>query len=77
MDDSNVIRTQKRLMASAPLVWRVPEVADRLEIGRSTAYELVACGEIPSVRIRGSIRVPVDALRAWLARKLKETNKAV
>ena len=52
-------------------------VAESLELGRSTTYDLIAAGEIPSVRIRGSIRVPLDELRAWLAKKVKETGEAV
>ena len=36
---------------------KVTEVAQLLRIARSRAYELVASGEIPSVRIGRSIRV--------------------
>ena len=53
------------------LLWRVSEAAERLAIGRSKTYELIAAGQIPSVRIGGSLRVPVDALRAWIAQKQK------
>jgi excisionase family DNA binding protein len=44
-------------------------VAEFLEISRSKTYELIAAGDIPSIRVGGSIRVPVDALREWLAKK--------
>ena len=50
------------------LLLRPPEVAEALGIGRSKAYELIASGEIPSIRIGGSVRVPVDALRTWIVR---------
>lgn len=36
---------------------KVPEVAEVLRIARSRAYELVAVGEIPAVRIGRSVRV--------------------
>ena len=45
---------------------KVPEVAEVLRIARSRAYELVAGGEIPSVRIRRSIRVSRRELSDWL-----------
>ena len=53
------------------LLLRPTEVANSLGIGRSKAYELIAAGTIPSIRIGGSVRVPVDVLRAWIARQLE------
>ncbi len=44
----------------------VPEAARLLRIGRNLAYELVARGELPSVRLGRVIRVPRAALDAWL-----------
>jgi excisionase family DNA binding protein len=46
---------------------KVPEVAQVLRIARSRAYELVAEGEIPSVRIGRSVRVSRMELDRWLA----------
>jgi excisionase family DNA binding protein len=45
---------------------KVPEMAEELRIARSRAYELVADGEIPSVRIGRSIRVSRRKLEKWL-----------
>ena len=45
---------------------KVPEVAEVLRIARSRAYELVAEGEIPSVRIGRSVRVSRKELERWL-----------
>lgn len=42
---------------------RPAEAAEALGISRSKVYELIATGEIPSVRIGNSARVPVKALR--------------
>lgn len=53
---------------------KVPEVAEELKIPRSRAYELIADGELPAVRIgEKSIRVN----RAELERFLLETRKVV
>lgn len=46
---------------------KVPEVAKVLRIARSRAYELVAEGQIPAVRIGRSVRVPRHELDRWLA----------
>lgn len=43
------------------------EVAARLcSISRSRMYELVAAGEVPSLSIGRSRRIPLDGLRAWI-----------
>ncbi len=55
-----------------PLLLRVADAAARLAIGRSTFYELLRSGEIPTVRIGRSVRVPVAALRAWVDAKVDE-----
>jgi excisionase family DNA binding protein len=45
---------------------KVPEVAEELRIARSRAYELVACGSIPAVKIGRSVRVSRKELERWL-----------
>ena len=37
---------------------------------RSKVYEVLASGDLPSIRVGGSIRVPVTALHAWIERQL-------
>jgi len=58
------------------LLLRPSEVADALGVGRSKAYELIASGVIPSIRLGSSVRVPADALRTWIARQLVERPEA-
>lgn len=58
------------------LLLRPTEAAELIGIGRSKVYELLAAGELPSIRIGGSVRVPVDELRAWIARRIAERNEA-
>lgn len=54
------------------ILYRPAEAADAIGISRARAYELIASGAMPSIRIGGSIRVPVDALREWINRQLAE-----
>ncbi len=50
----------------ARLLLTVKEAAEALGIGRSKVYELVMSGQLESVRIGGSRRVPVDALHNFV-----------
>ena len=45
------------------------EAAESLSISRSKLYELLAAGEVESVRIGGSRRIPVDGLVEFVARR--------
>jgi len=58
------------------LLLRPAEAAEVIGVGRSKAYELIASGELPSVRIGGSVRVPVEKLREWIDRKAAERMAA-
>lgn len=51
------------------LLMKLDEVAKALSISRTKVYELIASGEIPSIRVGRSVRVSVDELRAWIRRK--------
>ena len=53
------------------LLLRPTEAADLIGVGRSKVYALLASGELPSIRIGGSVRVPLDALRDWIANRLR------
>ena len=44
----------------------VDELAKMLKIGRNTAYELVRCGAIKSVRIGKNIRIRKEAIIDYL-----------
>lgn len=54
------------------LMLRPTEAADALGVSRSKAYELIAEGKIPSVRVGGCVRVPVAALQAWIESELSK-----
>ncbi len=49
----------------------VEQVAKRLYVGRSTAYNMVNSGEIPCVHFGRLIRVPADALEQYISNKLQ------
>jgi excisionase family DNA binding protein len=59
---------------------RISEVADHLGVSRTTAYDLVNRGTIPSVRLasrgaRGLLRVPADALKKLAADAMRAEGK--
>ncbi len=53
----------------------VPETAKLLRISRNLAYELIAQGGIPAIRLGRIIRVPRAALDEWLAHKAAIATK--
>ena len=56
------------------LLLRPEEAAETLGIGRSKTYELLASGELPSIKVGRSMRVPTDALRAWIRDRTPNTQ---
>ena len=61
-----------RSLDDLPLALRVEDLMPILGIGRNTAYELVRSGQIRSIRVGRKIRVPKDAIAAFLG----ESNDA-
>ena len=58
------------------ILYKPAEVGEAIGVSRARAYELIATGTIPSIKIGSSIRVPADALRRWIAQQL-EAREAV
>jgi excisionase family DNA binding protein len=58
------------------LLLRPNEAAEIVGIGRATIYALIKSGEIPSVRIGGSVRIPADALKQWVHRKGRDKTRS-
>ena len=54
------------------LLFKPSEAAEATGFGRSTVYAKIATGELPSIRVGRSVRIPVEALRGWIARALAE-----
>jgi excisionase family DNA binding protein len=57
-----------------PLLVRVEEAARILCLSRSTIYEMMDRGELPSVRCGTARRIPIAALRAWVERQMGPTD---
>lgn len=55
-----------------PLLLRPEQAAEAIGVSWSRLYEMLARGELTSITVGRSRRVPVDALRHWLARRLDE-----
>ncbi len=55
------------------LLLKPHEVSEQLGIGRSRTYELLASGELTSIRIGKSIRVTKEALHEFV-QKLQQTR---
>ena len=53
----------------APLLLTIPQAAAALSVGRTTVYELIGAGDLESVHIGRSVRVPVEALRVFVDRQ--------
>ena len=56
------------------LLLKPHEAAELLGVGRSKIYALLAAGELPSVRLGHSVRVPVGALKEWVATRAHGTE---
>jgi excisionase family DNA binding protein len=53
---------------------RPGQVAVILGLGRSTTYQLMAAGVLPTVRIGRAVRVPKDALERWIAARTQQPD---
>lgn len=56
----------------APLLYTAEQTAQQLGISRATVYDLLRRGELASVRIRNSRRIPRSALEDYIASLLAE-----
>lgn len=61
------MNTKYRSFDELPLTLRVEDLMPILGIGRNTAYELVRCGKIRSIRIGKQLRIPKQALIDYLS----------
>ncbi len=48
-----------------PLLLTPASAAELLSISRSSAYEMIASGELPSIKLRGRTRIPRADLERW------------
>jgi len=57
-----------KMNAEGPLVWTVEETGRMLGISRAHAYELVARGELPHLRLGRRVVIPKHAIEDLLVR---------
>jgi excisionase family DNA binding protein len=57
-----------------PLLLNAVEAGRLLSISRAKVLDLAAGGEIPSLRIGGSVRIPRDSLQTWIADRTNSTS---
>lgn len=58
---------QQRLFSPA-------QAAAVLGIGRTKVYELIGRQELPVLHIGRSVRIPIEAIDAWIKRQLAEAS---
>lgn len=58
----------------APLLIRPPEAAQALGLSKAKLYQLLAKGELASVKIDGARRIPAEDLRSFVDRLRQEHN---
>ncbi|MBR7836977.1 helix-turn-helix domain-containing protein [Actinospica durhamensis] len=51
---------------SEPLLYTIPEAATALRISRTKLYELLDSGELASIHIGRSRKIPAEDLRAYI-----------
>jgi excisionase family DNA binding protein len=60
--------------AAPALLLTVAEAAQALRLSRAQVYNLVSRGELQTIRIGSSRRVPVSALQAYIEKLLREQH---
>jgi excisionase family DNA binding protein len=59
-----------------PLLYTPEQVARLIGFGRSTVYEMIRAGNIPSIRVAGRTRVRRESLDAWIESQSKSEQRA-
>jgi excisionase family DNA binding protein len=55
----------------------LPEAAAYLSISRSSIYQMLNRGDLPTVRIGRAVRIPTSALEEWVDRRVRESQGVV
>lgn len=68
------MNTASPVVTGERVLLTVEEAARRLRIGRTTAFGLVAAGDLESIQIGSLRRVPVDAVTRFVHERRAATN---
>ena len=52
---------------------RVAAASRKLSVSTTTLYELIAKNQLPHIKIGKSLRIPAQALRAWIEKNTEGT----
>jgi excisionase family DNA binding protein len=67
-------QSMRKRESAERILLRVTEAADLVGLSRSTIYNLVTSGQLDTVRVGRTIRVPVSALEKWVEQKRGATG---
>jgi len=70
------VKTATSQKEQGRLLLRPREVADMIGVSRTTAYDLIAAGTIPSVRLGNHLRVPAAALEKLIEEGMTRAESA-
>ncbi|MFE0784964.1 excisionase [Streptomyces sp. alain-838] len=60
------------MTTAAPELLTVPEVMARLKVGRTKVYDLIRTHRLVSIKVDGCRRIPVHAVRDFIAGQIGE-----
>jgi excisionase family DNA binding protein len=66
--------TPRSLQGSGKMLLRPEETADTLGISRARIFQLLASGQIKSIKIGRSRRIPVAELERWVTKELAKQS---
>lgn len=64
----------KKLTDINPLLLSIPQAAQKLGISESCARQMAYNGEIPVIRVRRRLLVPVRQLEQWIDQQYQQQN---
>ena len=67
--EHRMVGENEMIPCPTPKTYRVEDIARILNIGRSSAYNLVKAGHFRTIRIGSSIRISRKSFDEWLERK--------
>ncbi|MER6525437.1 helix-turn-helix domain-containing protein [Streptomyces sp. NPDC001508] len=60
------------MTTATPELLTVPEVMERLKVGRTKVYDLIRTRRLVSIKVDGCRRIPTDAVREFIDGRLGE-----
>ncbi|GAA3771315.1 helix-turn-helix domain-containing protein [Streptomyces chiangmaiensis] len=60
------------MTTATPELMTVPEVMERLKVGRTKVYDLIRTRQLVSIKVDGCRRIPTDAVRAFITGQIGE-----